>query len=65
LRSRTISAASVLSLCACLLAPTLLIGCNDGCVRNSDCPMTHICSDAICVAKRQTDAATNDDDAGR
>ena len=45
-------------------------GCEDGCVRNSDCAEGFTCSDAICAIK-VTDSgfdatldATNDQDAG-
>jgi len=41
-------------------------GCDDGCVRNSDCPMSYECTDAVCTPKNSSDAASDatDEDAG-
>lgn len=41
-------------------------GCDDGCVRNSDCPMSYECTDAVCTAKNISDAGSDatDEDSG-
>ena len=60
---------SILGLSLGLWMACIASGCNDGCVRNSDCPMDYACTDAVCVPKHVDDAAADseslDTDAGR
>lgn len=70
--SRPFKASLGLALCAFGVALLVFAGgCEDGCVRNSDCPADYQCTEALCAPKHQPEGgmdaapdAPSDDDAG-